>query len=184
MRSHRYQAFVLLLVGYEWLISGLDKVLAHNFAQGLAGQLAAAEHGLPYGFYASLLSHVFVPHAQLFAWLVMAGECASGVLLLALGAIAWFRPLSPVQKAIAVVTLAVASFMVMNFFFFQGGSYFLNPSDPYDEGIPVDFVLFWIQIGTMIALLREKSNEEVIQPSLSSVDTSERFHRTHGGMSK
>ncbi|WP_367306879.1 hypothetical protein [Alicyclobacillus acidocaldarius] len=184
MRSHRFQAFVLLIVGYEWLISGLYKVLAHNFAQELAGQLEAAERGLPYAFYAALLSHVFVPHAQLFAWLVIVGEWTSGVLLLAMGAIAWFRPLSPVQRAITAVTLAVASFMVLNFFFFQGGSYFIDPSDPYDEGIPVDFVLFWIQIGLMIALLRKKSSDEVIQPSLSSVDTSERFHRTHGGMSK
>ncbi|ACV57292.1 hypothetical protein [Alicyclobacillus acidocaldarius] len=184
MRPHRFQAFVLLIVGYEWLISGLNKVLAHHFVQGLGDELAAAEHGLPYGFYAVLLSHVFVPHAHFFAWLVIVGEWTSGVLLLAMGAIAWFRPLFPVEKAITAATLAIASFMVLNFFFFQGGSYFINPSDPYDEGIPVDFVLFWIQIGLMIALLRKKSSDEVIQPSLSSVDTSERFHRTHGGMSK
>ncbi|WP_304458774.1 hypothetical protein [Alicyclobacillus sendaiensis] len=184
MQAHRFQASVLLIVGYEWLVSGLDKALAHDFVHGLAGELEAAARGLPYGFYADLLSRVFVPHAQLFAWLVMVGELTSGALLLAMGAIAWFRPLSPVQKAITAAVLGVASFMVLNFFFFQGGSYFINPSDPYDEGIPVDFVLFWIQIGLMIALLRKNSRDEVIQASLSSVQRDERFHRTHGGMSK
>ena len=184
MRVHRYQAFVLLVIGYEWLISGLDKVLAHHFAQGLAGQLAAAEHGLPYGFYAALLSHVFVPHAHLFAWLVIIGEWASGIVLITAGLTAMFRPLSAIGRTITAAALAIASFMVLNFFFFQGGSYFVNPSDPYDEGIPVDFVFFWIQIGTIIALLKKKSREEVIQVSFSDVDTNERFHRTHGGMSK
>ncbi|WP_206832369.1 hypothetical protein [Alicyclobacillus fructus] len=184
MRIHRYQAWILLVVGYEWLVSGVNKVLAHGFVRGLGAELASAEHDLPYRFYASLLDHVFVPHAAFFAWLVMVGELASGVALLMAGLVALIRPLSLVERAVTAAALGVASFMVLNFFFFQGGSYFINPSDPYDEGIPVDFVLFWIQMGLMIALLKEHSREEVIQISRSTVDQSERFHRTHGGMSK
>ncbi|SIT12216.1 MULTISPECIES: hypothetical protein [Alicyclobacillus] len=184
MRPNRFQAFLFLVIGYEWLVSGLDKALSHDFVQNLGEQLQAAERGLPYGFYAHLLSHVFVPHAQLFAWLVLVGECASGAILLALGVLAWIRPLARVERVLGAAVLAVASFMVMNFFFFQGGSYFIDSSDPFDEGIPVDFVLFWIQVGLMIALLRKNSRDEVIQSSLSSVGTSERFNRTHGGMSK
>ena len=49
------------------------------------------------------------------------------------------------QKLGTVVSL-VGAFMNLNFFFYQGGSIFLNPSDPFDEGISLDLLMVLIQI--------------------------------------
>src|SRR5262249_19506742 len=53
---------VQLLVGYEWLMSGLTKIVRGGFPSGLADELRDKSQGAA-GWYKSLLDGSVIPHA-------------------------------------------------------------------------------------------------------------------------
>lgn len=136
---------VLLVIAYEWLVSGFDKVLSGNFAGDLGHEMSSALGNMQYTFYASLLKHLVLPHAALFGVVVEAAELIAGLALVYV-AIALFRnKVTRVTLHVGAWVSVLSALMVLNFFFYQGGSMFVNTSDPFDEGIPIDFVLFLMQ---------------------------------------
>ena len=84
-----------LLVGYEWLISGMDKILLGTFPSAMDGLLTASINGgrLP-GFFAALLQTLVVPQAAFFGVLIEWGEALAGLGLLAAGSVTLLRPLA------------------------------------------------------------------------------------------
>lgn len=87
-----------LVIGYQWLVSGIDKLLLGSFpaqmGQLLAGQI---ESGKLFGFFAVLLRAVVVPNAPVFGYAIMLGETLAGLGLLAAGLLALLRPLAEAQ---------------------------------------------------------------------------------------
>jgi hypothetical protein len=83
-----------LLIGYEFLASGVDKLLYGAFPQSLGGLLSGQLGGghLPAPF-AALLQWLVLPNAELFGWLIEWGEALAGLGLLASGLCAVLRPL-------------------------------------------------------------------------------------------
>lgn len=83
-----------LLVGYEWLASGVDKLLFGSFPGALGGLLAPTLSGgrLP-GFFVALLRALVVPNAVAFGYLIEWAETLAGLGLIAAGMIALLRPL-------------------------------------------------------------------------------------------
>ena len=81
-------------LGYEWLASGLDKVLYGHFPAALGGLLAGVLGGvhIPAPF-AALLRAVVLPHAALFGWFIEWGEALAGLALLAAALAALLAPL-------------------------------------------------------------------------------------------
>ena len=67
-------------IGYEWLISGLSKVAAGDFASGLAATLADMTTDQS-GWYKSFVDGVVIPNGQLFGTLVILGELGVGLTL-------------------------------------------------------------------------------------------------------
>jgi thiosulfate dehydrogenase [quinone] large subunit len=142
--------FILLVIAYEWMVSGLDKFLSGQFVQQINEQLTSALQGMQYSFYADILKHVVIPYASVYAVLVEVGEVCVGLAFVII-AIAIFRnKLSKLIINLGIWASLISAFMVLNFFFFQGGAMFLNPGDPFDEGIPIDFILFLMQLGMVI----------------------------------
>lgn len=84
-----------LLVGYEWLVSGVDKALLGTFPDKMGGLLTAAISGarLP-GFFAGLLQNLVLPNAQFFGVIVEWGEILAGLGLMAAGLVTLLRPLA------------------------------------------------------------------------------------------
>jgi uncharacterized membrane protein YphA (DoxX/SURF4 family) len=82
-----------LIVGYEWLVSGLDKVLLGTFPSQLPGLLAAATSSgrLP-GFFAALLQQFVAPHAVLFGLFIEWAETLGGLGLMSAGLVTLLRP--------------------------------------------------------------------------------------------
>lgn len=141
-----FTPFILLIVAYEWVVSGLNKAFNGQFIQQMNHELTSAIHGMQYSFYSVLLQKIVIPNAKLFAVLVEVGEICVGIAFVII-AIALFRnSLTRLILNLGVWTSAISAFMVLNFFFYQGGSMFLNPGDPFDEGIPIDFILFLVQL--------------------------------------
>ena len=84
-----------LLVGYEWLVSGVDKMLLGAFPDSMGGLLTAAISGgrLP-GFFAALLQNLVLPHAYFFGVIIEWGETLAGLGLVAAGLVTLLRPLA------------------------------------------------------------------------------------------
>ena len=84
-----------LLVGYEWLVSGVDKLLLGTFPDRMGGLLTAAISGgrLP-DLFAALLQNLVLPNAQFFGVLIEWSEALAGLGLIAAGLVALLRPLA------------------------------------------------------------------------------------------
>ena len=84
-----------LLVGYEWLLAGGDKLLLGTFPAQLGGLLNnLVSSGHLVGFFAAILQGLVAPNATLFGYLIESGETLAGLGLMAAGLVALLRPLA------------------------------------------------------------------------------------------
>ena len=84
-----------LLLGYEWLLAGGDKLLLGAFPAQLGGMiLALVSGGHLVGFFAAILQGLVAPHAVLFGYLIEVAETLAGLGLMAAGLVALLRPLA------------------------------------------------------------------------------------------
>ena len=142
---------IQIFLGYEWLMSGLSKVLAGDFATGLADQLTDLSKDLS-GWYKSFLDGIVIPNGQLFGYFVMIGELALGVVLI-VAALIWLTRWSgmsfgarQILLGVIVASGVVAILMNINFHLANGGTHpWLIAADPFDEGIDLDSLMPVIQ---------------------------------------
>ena len=84
-----------LLLGYEWLLAGGDKLLLGAFPAQLGGMLLTLVGGGHLaGFFAAILQGLVAPNAQLFGYLIEVGETLAGLGLITAGLVAVLRPLA------------------------------------------------------------------------------------------
>ena len=84
-----------LLLGYEWLLAGGDKLLLGAFPAQLSGMLLAlVSGGHLVGFFAAILQGLVAPNALLFGYLIELGETLAGLGLITAGLVALLRPLA------------------------------------------------------------------------------------------
>jgi hypothetical protein len=144
------------LIGYTWLLSGLNKILDPNFSIGLAGQLTAALKGNPNTWWVDLMQRFVLPHTTLFAGLVEVGE-----VLVALGFFAatalWISSSFPVQRWTRLLNLGVigafvgSALMTFNYYVMSGETLpLLDPSNAYNEGLSIDGLLTFVAIGLLV----------------------------------
>ena len=89
-----------IIVGYEWLLAGGDKLLLGGFPAQLGKLLLTiVGSGQLLGFFASLLRELVVPNAMLFGYLIEWGETLAGLGLVTAGLLALLRPL--VERSLA-----------------------------------------------------------------------------------
>ena len=84
-----------ILVGYEWLLAGGDKLLLGRFPAQLGGMLLTlVGGGHLVGFFTAILQGLVAPNALLFGYLIELGETLAGLGLMAAGLVALLRPLA------------------------------------------------------------------------------------------
>ncbi len=84
-----------LLIGYEWLLAGGDKILLGSFPAQLGGLLnTLVNGGHLVGFFAAILQGLVAPNAVLFGYLIESGETLAGLGLLSAGLVALLLPLA------------------------------------------------------------------------------------------
>ncbi len=89
-----------IIVGYEWLLAGGDKLLLGGFPAQLGKLLLTiVGSGQLLGFFASLLRELVVPNAVLFGYLIEWGETLAGLGLVTAGLLALLHPL--VERSLA-----------------------------------------------------------------------------------
>jgi hypothetical protein len=98
---------VQLLVGYEWFVSGLTKIVRGGFPSGLADELQVKSPGAP-GWYRSVLDGSIIPHASTFGYLIEIGELFAGVALIG-AALVWLTRWDRLPDAGRVAVLLTTS---------------------------------------------------------------------------
>lgn len=162
------------LLGYEWFVSGLTKVVRGGFAAGLAGDLREKSEGTA-GWYRSFLESAVIPNAQVFGYLIEIGELLVGVALIA-AALVWLTRWEHLPDAGRVAVLAVtilaalgAIAMNVNFHLANGGAHpWLIPKDGFDEGIDLDSLMPAIElvlVAVSASLLRSLRHAKTRLPT-------------------
>lgn len=73
---------VEMIIGYEWLVSGVAKFVLGGFPSGLADELLEKSVSSP-TWYSSLMKSAFIPYAEVFGYLIEIREVLAGVALIA-----------------------------------------------------------------------------------------------------
>lgn len=152
---------VQIIIGYEWLVSGLDKIVQGNFPAGLADELLEKSAGTQ-AWYRAFLERTVIPNARLFGYAIETSELLAGVTLIG-GALvwllAWDRVSDRLREGVLLATAAAAiggAFLAINLHFANGAAHpWLIPGAAFDEGVDLDIVLPAIQlvIATVSLLL-------------------------------
>lgn len=162
---------VQIVIGYEWLSSGLTKVVHGDFTGGLAADLRERGND-SYGWYKHFLNGVVIPHASAWGYVIEIAEIGIGVVLIASALVWLIRPgISRTTVASLAGMTALASLggllLALNLTFANG--YGVGPVGPdsFDEGITLDVLLIGIQTIILGVSLRMLVNSR--RPALAAV---------------
>ena len=151
-RAARYVlAAIQLIIGWEWFVSGTNKVLSGTFPQSLLKTLNTGTQDNPNSWYVSFLHNVVVPHSVSFGYMIEWTEVMVGLALLAGALILIGKPRMRgdpqhglvVACSVAVILLAaVGAFFTVNFHFWMGHGIIPGMGAvPTDEGIDLDALI-------------------------------------------
>lgn len=147
---------VQVVIGYEWLMSGLTKVARGDFPSGLARELTQTAAGAA-GWYRSFLDAVVFPNAPVFGYLIEVAELLTGAVLVATGLVrlvARERLGSRGLTAVLLVTSAAALaglFMNVNFHLAGGSPQpWQISADSFEEAIDLDTVMAAIELALLV----------------------------------
>lgn len=146
-------ACVSFIAAYEFLVSGLDKIVSGRFPAGLGATLLEGASENPNHWYIGFLRAVVTPHAAVWGYAIEWGELLIGLALLAAVA-RWLLwpldlPAGRERRLAWALTLAgaaaalVGAFMTLNFHLWMGAAPVIgvNPANPFDEGVDLDLLL-------------------------------------------
>ena len=92
-RATRYLlAAIQAIVGWEWIVSGSNKVLSGSFPQSLLDTLNTGIQGNPNAWYVSFLQNVIEPHSIFWGYAIEWTEVTIGVVFLTSALILLGRP--------------------------------------------------------------------------------------------
>lgn len=163
-RATRYLlAAIQAIIGWEWIVSGSNKVLAGNFPQNFLTTLNTGIQDNPNGWYISFLQGVVEPHSVLFGYVIEWTEMTIGVVFLASALLLLGQPRmrGDAQHWLTVGFLSLGAgmavlgaFLCVNFHFWMGHG--LLPgvgAAPTDEGIDLDALVPPFSLVILIANL-------------------------------
>lgn len=155
---------IQVIIGYEWFMSGLTKIVRGGFPSGLADELTEKSEGAA-SWYVSFLDSVVIPNGSTIGVLIILGELAVGAALIAAAALWAFRWEvlgSSGRTAVLAATFVAALggiFMNVNFHLANGSAHpWLIPGEGFDEGVDLDSLMPGIQLvlATVAAVMWAK----------------------------
>lgn len=150
-------ALVEIIIGYEWLLSALNKMLSPQYRPGFVDALQQmGGTNNPNGWWVSYVHQQVFPWAWQWATIIEVGE-----LLVALGffagAILWVSKGFPsshwaITLNIGVIVAIVGGVLMTASYYLMAGHTlpWLNPADPFDEGLSLDGLLTGIGLGLLL----------------------------------
>ena len=165
---------IQVVIGYEWLVSALTKLIRGDFPAGLAAQLGDMSKASP-GWYRGFLTAVVLPHAEACGYACEITELLAGTVLVALALLLLVRPAIELPRP-AILAAAVASaaalVMVVNFELANGAGFGLSlGKNTFDEGVDLDTLMTGLQLALLVfwsAALRPSFAQEATSNSRST----------------
>lgn len=169
------------IIGWEWLMSGGNKLLAGTFPQGLADTISGMMKDNPDGWYISFLQHTILPQSVFYGYLIEWTEVLIGVILLG-GALILLTPprrrgqaqyrLTIAYCIASIVAALIGTFMTINFHFMAGGWIFpwFNGSAADGEGIDLDALMPPFELVIILA-------QAALFAELTEMSLSQHFRR-------
>jgi uncharacterized membrane protein YphA (DoxX/SURF4 family) len=143
---------VEMIIGYEWLVSGVAKFVRGGFPSGLAAALLE-KSAKTAEWYGGFLKSAVIPNAVVFGYLIEISEVLAGVVLMVgpfIWLCAWDRVSDRVRAAVLFSTAITAiggTFLAINLHLANGPAHpWFIPGSGFDEGVDLDSVLPAIQI--------------------------------------
>ena len=151
MRTASAAGYLLIqaVIGYEWLVSGLTKIVHGDFPGGLAADLLDREKD-SVAWYRHFLDSVVIPHASTFGYLIEGVELTVGIIFIASAVIQLSRRrLTPqFRRGLSAATaLAALAGLLLAINLALANSVGFRPiaPDSFDEGIGLDALLVCLQ---------------------------------------
>jgi uncharacterized membrane protein YphA (DoxX/SURF4 family) len=165
---------IQVCIGYEWLVSGLSKLVHGDFPRGLAEELREMSEAAPV-WYRSFLDAVVIPHATTFGYAIEIAEVAAGIVLL----VAVLRLPARISRYVPLATAAallVGLVLALNFALASGSSFGLSlAQESFDEGIDLDTLLVGLQLALLVFALAGVRRARRQEPISNSRRTSLRL---------
>lgn len=138
---------VQFFLGYEWLVSGLSKLLRGGFVYALQEDLVFRSRSVP-SWYKAFLDGLIIPNAQVVAAIVVIGELFLGASLI-VAALLWagrWTQLSTLGRRMVLSTIVmagvVAILMNANYHIYTGASHpWVIAADPFEQGVDLDSLM-------------------------------------------
>lgn len=147
LSHHSFVPFtVQIILAYEWLSAGWEKVQGGQFVPNIGKSLARFENGNPHEWYVSSVLGLAKSHPAAFGMLVQWGELLAGVGLVVALALYTFSTQPSFKDAarfIAVAALLGGAFMNLNFYFAAGWT------SPSTGGL--NALMFWVHVVLVVA---------------------------------
>jgi len=166
-----------LIVGYEWLLGGVDKLLLGTFPARLDGLLAqSVSGGQLVGFFSAILQRLVEPNAVFFGYLIEWGETLAGLGLITAGLVALLRPLAErhlkgtlagvfalgvhLLDLLAPIVAAGAGLLGLSFFFLDGlPTPWFAPSIAYGGTIDTGLFFAAASVVLLVSLLAQRRQQ-------------------------
>ncbi|WEG11291.1 hypothetical protein PU629_14090 [Pullulanibacillus sp. KACC 23026] len=158
-----FAPFILLVLAYEWIASGIDKLFNHQFPQELNRGLSVSINKLPRSVVANFLNRLTMAHPVLFAVVLEVGELCLGICFFVIAMSLFRNKLTKLIRIIGIWAGIISSIMAINFPFLKGEDLFLDITSN-NRGLSMDFLLFLVQIWVAIfffTLDRKQVSEEL-----------------------
>ncbi len=174
-------AAIQAILGWEWLVSGGNKLLSGTFPQGLADTLSGMFKGNPDGWYVSLLQQTVLPQSVWYGYVIEWTEVLIGIILLGGALILLGQPRRKGQpqyrlalwySRAAIAAALVGAFLTVNFHFLAGGWIipWFDSSAANGEGIDLDALLPPFELVVIFA-------QGALLAELTQVSWRQRFRR-------
>lgn len=141
-----FTPMLLIVLAYEWLISGLEKIFNEHFFSQFNQQLLIDMNDMQYTFYLNILKRIILPHTDIFAVFVEISEICVGVAFAMIAAALVKNRLNNGMIQLGIWTGILSAVMVLNIFLIKGGSIFFNTRNSFEGGIHITFILFLMQL--------------------------------------
>ncbi|HZO73061.1 MAG TPA: hypothetical protein VFB60_12740 [Ktedonobacteraceae bacterium] len=177
-RTARYLlAAIQGIIGWEWFMSGGNKLFSGQFPQGLADILNKGIVDNPNGWYVSILQHAIIPSSIFWGYAIEWTEIMIGLVLIGSAVLLLSGPRMPgepqhrlgvIYCIATIAAAAMGAFQNINFHFWMGGWVIptFDPGTPFNEGVDLDALLplfFLTIIVANIALIQDLTGKKLFR---------------------